>query len=240
MISHGSIASSRSGTRSSRTSMPAPSRAISASADASPAAPQSCSDSTRPPSTSSSDASINVLPVKGSPIWTAGRSSESSSPSSCDASTDAPPMPPPAVVAEAQSIQNRDRPCAHRDDVPEDPPDAGRGALERLDGRRMVVRLDLERDRLPLAEINHAGVLTWTLQNTFPVGGKPFQQEGRVLVAAVLRPEQGENRELEVVRATVEQTVDAVELLVGQPQRTVERLFRRDLRQVSECSGETR
>jgi hypothetical protein len=30
--------------------------------------------------------------------------------------------------------------------------------------------------------------------------------------------------------------VDALELLVGQPQRTVERLFRRDLRQGSEST----
>ena len=48
MISHGSMPSSRSGTRSRCTSMPAPSRAISDRADASPAAPQSCSDSTSP------------------------------------------------------------------------------------------------------------------------------------------------------------------------------------------------
>ena len=44
-------------------------------------------------------------------------------------------------------------------------------------------------------------------------------------------------RELEVVRVAVEQPADAVELLVGQPQRTVERLFRHDLRQGIECSG---
>ena len=42
--------------------MPAPSDAISASAEASPAAPQSCSDSTRPRSTSSRLASISFLP----------------------------------------------------------------------------------------------------------------------------------------------------------------------------------
>ncbi len=73
MISQGSIPGSRSGTRSRWTSTPAPSRAISASDDASPAAPQSWSDSTRPRSTSSSDTSISRLPVKGSPIWTDGR-----------------------------------------------------------------------------------------------------------------------------------------------------------------------
>ncbi len=57
-----------------------------------------------------------------------------------------------------------------------------------------------------------------------------------MLVAAVLRPEEGEDRELEVVRTAAEELVDAVELLVGQPQRTVERLFRRDLRQGQEST----
>jgi hypothetical protein len=52
-----------------------------------------------------------------------------------------------------------------------------------------------------------------------------------MLVAAVLGPEQREDRELEVVRIAREQLADPLELLVGQPQRTVERLFRRDLRQ---------
>ena len=57
-----------------------------------------------------------------------------------------------------------------------------------------------------------------------------------MLVPAVLRPEQGEDSELEVVRIAAEQLADAIELLVGQPQRTVERLFRRDLRQGQEST----
>ena len=52
-----------------------------------------------------------------------------------------------------------------------------------------------------------------------------------MLIAAMFRPEQREDRELEVVRLACEQLANPVELLVGQPQRTVERLFRRDLRQ---------
>ena len=48
------------------------SRAISASDEASPAAPQSWSDSTRPRSTSSRLDSISFLPVNGSPICTDG------------------------------------------------------------------------------------------------------------------------------------------------------------------------
>ncbi len=80
-------------------SSPAPSDAISDRAEASPAAPQSCSDSTSPDSTRSTETSISFLPVKGSPTCTVGRLSASSSPSSWLASTDAPPMPSRPVVA---------------------------------------------------------------------------------------------------------------------------------------------
>ena len=99
MISHGSMPSSRSGTRSRWTSIPVSAPAISDKDDARPAAPQSCSDSTSPDSTSSSETSINFFPVNGSPTWTDGRLSASSSLSSALASTDAPPMPSRPVVA---------------------------------------------------------------------------------------------------------------------------------------------
>jgi hypothetical protein len=46
-----------------------------------------------------------------------------------------------------------------------------------------------------------------------------------VLVAAVLRPEQREDGELEVVRLALEQLLDTVELPVGQAEGAVERLF---------------
>ena len=98
ITSHGSRSGSRSGTRSRCTSIPI-SLAISDSDEASPAAPQSCSDSTSPRSTSSSDASISFLPVNGSPTCTDGRLSASSAASSALASTDAPPIPSRPVVA---------------------------------------------------------------------------------------------------------------------------------------------
>jgi hypothetical protein len=41
----------------------------------------------------------------------------------------------------------------------------------------------------------------------------------------VLRPEQREDRKLEVVRLTREQLADSVELAVGETERPVERLF---------------
>ena len=216
--------------------MPAPSRAISDRDEARPAAPRSWRDSTRPLSTSSRLVSISFLPVKGSPIWTDGRFSCDSSPSSWLASTLAPPIPSRPVVepkrttacpvvrararvtrsagtrpthiaftrqlsryagvedrvaadggdadavavvadaldralempvglAETEPVQQRDGPRAHGDDVADDPADAGGRALERLDRGRVVVALDLEGDRLALAEVDHAGVLARPLQH---------------------------------------------------------------------------
>ncbi len=47
-----------------------------------------------------------------------------------------------------------------------------------------------------------------------------------MLVAAVLRPEQREHGELEVVRRAPEQLTDALQLAVGEPERPVQGLFR--------------
>jgi hypothetical protein len=57
------------------------------------------------------------------------------------------------------------------------------------------------------------------------------QETRGVLVAAVLRPEQREDGELEVVRVALEEGPDALVLPVGQPEgpverNSVERLFR--------------
>ena len=46
-----------------------------------------------------------------------------------------------------------------------------------------------------------------------------------MLVAAVLRPEEREDRELEVVRLALEQLLDTVEFPVRQAEGAVERLF---------------
>ena len=62
--------------------------------------------------------------------------------------------------AEAERVHHRDRARAHREDVADDAADAGRRALVGLDVRRVVVRLDLERDGVALADVDDAGVLT--------------------------------------------------------------------------------
>jgi hypothetical protein len=51
-----------------------------------------------------------------------------------------------------------------------------------------------------------------------------------VLVAAVLRPQEREDGELEVVRLALEQVDDALELCVREPERAMQGLLR-DLRQ---------
>ena len=69
------------------------------------------------------------------------------------------PRPRVGRVAEAERVEDRDRPGAHREHVAQDPADAGRGALVRLDRGRVVVGLDLERDREPVADRDHARLL---------------------------------------------------------------------------------
>jgi hypothetical protein len=106
----------------------------------------------------------------------------------------------------------------------------------------MVVRLDLERDRLAAAEVDHARVLARALEDALALARQLLQQQGRVLVAAVLGPEQREDRQLEVVRVATEQLADTVELPVRETECAVKGLFR-DLRQISECTqgvGESR
>jgi hypothetical protein len=96
------------------------------------------------------------------------------------------------------------------------------------------VRLALERHREAVTEIEDAGVLAGPLQDTLSRRRQPLQERRRVLVAAVLRPEEREDGELEVVRITPQELLDPVGLPVGETESPVERLFR-DLRQVIQC-----
>ena len=86
--------------------------------------------------------------------------------------------------------------------------------------------LDLERDREPVPDIDDAGVLAGPLEDVGSGRRQPAQQRRRVLVGAVLRPEQREDGELEVVRLPAEQRVDAVVLPVRQAESAMKRLVR--------------
>ena len=131
----------------------------------------------------------------------------------------------PAGLAEAQAVEQRHRACAHGDHVAQDAADPRCGALERLDGARVIVALDLERHGEAVAEVEHAGVLAGALQHAGALRRQPLEQRRRVLVAAVLGPEQAEDGQLEVVGLTLQQLLDARELSVCQTEGTMDRLF---------------
>jgi hypothetical protein len=91
----------------------------------------------------------------------------------------------------------------------------------------MVVALDLERDGEAVADVDHAGVLTRALQHARATRGQAAQLQARVLVAAMLRPQEREDGELEVVGRPLERLLDLTVLGVRQPEGTVERLLGR-------------
>ena len=128
---------------------------------------------------------------------------------------------------EPQRVAERDRARAHREDVAQDPADARGRTLVRLDGRGVVVALDLEGDGEAVADVDHAGVLTRALQHARAVRGQAAQLETGMLVAAMLRPQQREDGELEVVRLPIESVPDLLVLGVRQPEGTMERLLGR-------------
>ena len=124
-------------------------------------------------------------------------------------------------LAEAEAVEDRDRPGADREDVAEDPADPGRRALEGLDRARVVVGLDLEGDRVAVADVDRAGVLARPHHHPRALGRQPPQQLARVLVGAVLGPEQAEHRQLDVVRLAPQLLDDQLVLGVGEAELAV-------------------
>ena len=61
--------------------------------------------------------------------------------------------------SEAQRVHDSQRPGAHRDDVTHNAPDTGGRTLVGLHIRGVVVALDLEGHRPPVADVHHSGVL---------------------------------------------------------------------------------
>ena len=108
--------------------------------------------------------------------------------------------------AEPQRVHQRNRPGAHREDVADDSADAGRRTLVRLDERRVIVRLDLEDGRQPVADVDRAGVFAWSLQHTRTLGRQLPEVDARALVAAVLGPHHREDAELGDGRLTTERS----------------------------------
>ena len=80
---------------------------------------------------------------------------------------------------EAQRIHDGDRTRAHGEDVAQDAAHAGGRALERLDERRMIVRLDLEGAGPAVADVDDAGVLARPLHHAAAVRGQALQVHAR-------------------------------------------------------------
>jgi hypothetical protein len=119
----------------------------------------------------------------------------------------------PVQLAEAERVEQRNRPRAHGEDVAQDATDAGRRALVRLHGRGVIVRFDLERQCEPLPDIDHSCVLARPLKHPGRLRGELAQQRPRVLVAAVLRPHGAEDAQLGVGRLAIENAEDQLVFL---------------------------
>ncbi len=129
--------------------------------------------------------------------------------------------------AEAQHVGDGDRAVGDAEHVADHAADAGVGAAERLDGRRVVVRLGLEGDRRARGELDDAGIAdecrahergserlgaVAQLGEQRPHGGRPVGTLGvdagaEGLVGAVLAPRLGEHLDLDVGDVAVEALV---------------------------------
>src|ERR1019366_1623143 len=118
---------------------------------------------------------------------------------------------------EAQRVEHRDRSRAHGEDVTENAADAGGRALIRLDGGRMVVRLDLERHGESVTDRDHAGVLTGTLQHVRRRGREFPEQGPRMFVRAVLAPQRAHDAEFRERRRAAQHVHQAIVLVPREP-----------------------
>src|SRR5208283_427781 len=112
--------------------------------------------------------------------------------------------------AEAQGVHNGHRPRAHGEDVAQNTAHASGRALEGLDERWVVVRLDFESASPAVADVNDACVLSWALYHAAAVRREPLQVHPRRLVGAVLAPHHAENTQLRERRLAAQRFQNAV------------------------------
>src|SRR5688572_23583754 len=98
--------------------------------------------------------------------------------------------------AKSKRVHRGYRPGAHGEDIAEDPSDAGRGALERLDETWVIVRFDLERYAPVVTDIDHTGIFTWRNNDARTGRRQPLQMYAGRFIRAVLRPHDAEHTEL--------------------------------------------
>src|SRR2546426_798926 len=228
-ISYGVIPGSRVGTRARSISTPTPPRAaISAEEEVRPAAPMSWIATMWPEAISSRLASSSSFSVKGSPTCTCGRRPSLSCVSSSEANAVAVvahaahhtraeiPVARISEGPEAQAVEQRHRPGAHREYVAQNAADAGRRPLIGLHRGRVVMGLDFEGDRPTAGQPQHTGVLAGPLDDLGAGGGERLENGLGVLVGAMLAPQRGEHAQLGEAGRATQQRLDAVVLLIGQ------------------------
>ena len=122
---------------------------------------------------------------------------------------------------EPERVHHRDGARAHREDVTDDAADAGGRALMGLYVRRVVVRFDLEGDRVPLADVHHSGVVADAREQRVRrrrLGRELPQVHLGGLVGAVLAPHDRVQGQFGAGRATSEGVHDLLVLGLRQAQ----------------------
>src|ERR1039457_5198231 len=128
---------------------------------------------------------------------------------------------------EPQRIHDRDRSCAHGEDIPQNSTYARGRALKGFDERGVIVRFDLEGAGPAVANVDDAGVLARSLQYEFAARGQAFQMHTRRLIGAVLAPHHAEDAELSEGRlALAEKSLDLL-VLIGREAMLPESLRRK-------------
>ena len=123
-------------------------------------------------------------------------------------------------AAEAERVHDGDRARAHRQDVADDAADPGGRALVGLDVAGVVVRLDLEGDRVAVAHVDDAGVLADADQQRVALRqvAELAQVHLRALVGAVLAPHDAVHGQLGGGGPAAEDVADAQVLVGLQPE----------------------
>jgi len=78
--------------------------------------------------------------------------------------------------AETQRVQTKFGTRAHRENVANDSANAGGRALKRLDRARVIMTLDLERNRPAVTNVDDAGIFFASLDENVRTGRREFFQ----------------------------------------------------------------
>ncbi len=117
---------------------------------------------------------------------------------------------------EVEGVHQRDRPGAHREDVADDPADAGGRAVVRVDVARVIVALHPDGERDLVREPDDRGVVPGADQHVRAGRGEGPEEVLRRTVRAVLGPEVLEAGDLDRGRLPAEQPPGLGEVGIGQ------------------------